>query len=309
MADGESDRIEIRGLRVLGVHGALPEEQDRAQPFEVDLDVDADLSVAGASDRLADTVDYGAVAAMVAAVVGDERFRLLERLAERVVEQVAGIDPRIRTVTVTVRKLRPPVPVDLASAGVRITRRTSGAATHVRRGRRQAFIGLGSNLGDRMGTLRMAVAGLPDVVAVSPVYETEPVGGPEGQPPYLNVVVKLSTELSARELLAAGQQLESAAGRIRAERFGPRILDVDILLVGDEEVDEPDLTVPHPRMAQRRFVVAPLADLAPELVAPDWAERTIGEVRAVGRLDDDERHPPVTHSGHLPGPEREEKTT
>ena len=210
------DRIELRGLRVLGVHGALPEEQDRAQPFEIDLDVEADLSVAGASDDLADTVDYGAITAVAAAVVGGERFRLLERLAERIASEVAGVDPRIRAVTVTVRKLRPPLPVDLTSAGVRVTRRPQP------RERRRAFLGLGSNLGDRVGTLRIAVAGLPDVVAVSPVYETEPVGGPDDQPPYLNLVVELSTDLSARQLLEIGQQLEAAAGRVRAERDGPR---------------------------------------------------------------------------------------
>lgn len=279
------DRIELRGLRVLGVHGALPEERDRAQPFEVDLDVEADLSGAGASDRLPDTVDYGAVTAAAAAVVSGERHHLLERLAHRIASDVAGLDPRIRAVTVTVRKLRPPLPADLASAGVRI-RRERGPGPGGREQRR-ALIGLGSNLGDRLGALRAAVAGLPDVVAVSPVYETEPVGGPEGQPPYLNLVAELSTDLSPRELLEVARRLEAAAGRERAERFGPRTLDVDILLVGDEVVDEPDLTIPHPRMHERRFVLAPLADLAP------------GEVRAVGRLEDDERHP-------RRGPEREE---
>ncbi|HVF14917.1 MAG TPA: dihydroneopterin aldolase [Acidimicrobiales bacterium] len=119
----QPDSIQLRGLRALGVHGALPEEQDRAQPFEIDLDVELDLSVAGASDHLPDTADYGALAAVVAAVVGGERVNLLERLAERVAARVADTDPRIRAVTVTVRKLRPPVPVDLRSAGVRITRR------------------------------------------------------------------------------------------------------------------------------------------------------------------------------------------
>jgi dihydroneopterin aldolase / 2-amino-4-hydroxy-6-hydroxymethyldihydropteridine diphosphokinase len=291
------DLIQLRGLRVLGTHGALPEEQDRAQPFEIDLDVEADLAGAGASDDLADTVDYGAVAAAAAAVVGGERFRLLERLAERVATRVAEVDARIRSVTVTVRKLRPPLPVDLTSAGVRISRDRPAPP----RERRRAFVALGSNLGDRMGTLRIAVAGLPDVVAVSPVYETQPVGGPPDQPPYLNVVTELSTSLSARQLLEIGRQLEAAAGRVRAERHGPRILDVDVLLVGDEVVDEPDLTVPHPRMHERRFVLAPLADLAPELVPPGWAASAIGEVRAVGRLDHDERHP-------LVGPEREETT-
>ncbi|HVF14916.1 MAG TPA: 2-amino-4-hydroxy-6-hydroxymethyldihydropteridine diphosphokinase [Acidimicrobiales bacterium] len=171
--------------------------------------------------------------------------------------------------------------------------------------RRRVFLGLGSNLGDRLGTLRRAVAALPDVVAVSPVYETEPVGGPEGQPAYLNLVVELSSDLSPHALLDVARRLEDAAGRVRAERFGPRNLDVDVLLVGDEAVDDADLTVPHPRMHERRFVLAPLADLAPDLVRPGWAESSIGGVRAVGRLEDDERHPP----DHLLGPEREETTT
>jgi dihydroneopterin aldolase len=116
-----SDRIELRGLRVVGTHGVLAEEQARAQPFEVDLDLDADLAGAGRSDDLADTVDYGTLAERVASVVTGERHALLERLAERIAE-TALADGRVRSVTVTVRKLRPPVPVDLASAGVRVVR-------------------------------------------------------------------------------------------------------------------------------------------------------------------------------------------
>jgi 7,8-dihydroneopterin aldolase/epimerase/oxygenase len=116
-----SDRIELRGLRAVGTHGALPEEQERGQPFEVDLDVVADLATAGQSDALGDTVDYGALAHAVERVVTGERFHLLERLAERIAEEV-GADPRVKSVTVTVRKLRPPVAVDLASAAVTITR-------------------------------------------------------------------------------------------------------------------------------------------------------------------------------------------
>lgn len=115
------DRLELRGLRAMGVHGALPEEQTRAQPFEVDLDVMADLATAGRSDALADTLDYGSIVEMVAKVVTGERFQLLERLAERIAEVILE-DPRAVSVTVTVRKLRPPVPVELATAGVRITR-------------------------------------------------------------------------------------------------------------------------------------------------------------------------------------------
>ena len=122
MSDAGPDRIELRGLRAVGVHGALPEEQVRAQPFEVDLDVEADLRTAGSTDDLADTIDYGALATAVERVVSGERFTLLERLAQRIAEAVCA-DGRVRAVTVTVRKLRPPVPVDLASAAVRITRR------------------------------------------------------------------------------------------------------------------------------------------------------------------------------------------
>ena len=148
----------------------------------------------------------------------------------------------------------------------------------------KAFLGLGSNLGDRWQYLRDAVASLPDVVAVSPVYETEPVGGPEDQGPYLNLVVELDTDLGPRELLEVARRLESAAGRVRAERWGPRTLDVDVLLVGDMSIDEPDLTVPHPRMFERRFVVAPLADLAPELAPEGWEARLAGEVHPAGRI-------------------------
>lgn len=116
--------IQLRGMRVMGTHGVLPEEQVRAQPFEVDLDVEIDLSAAAASDDLADTLDYGALAEQVERVVSTERFQLLERLAGRIAE-VALEDERVTAVTVTVRKLRPPVAVALDHAGVRLTRRRS----------------------------------------------------------------------------------------------------------------------------------------------------------------------------------------
>jgi 7,8-dihydroneopterin aldolase/epimerase/oxygenase len=100
----------------------LPEERERAQPFEVDLDLDVDLSAAAATDDLADTVDYGAVTAAAARVVTDEHHQLLERIAGRIADEILAVDPRIAAVTVAIRKLRPPVPFDLATAGVRLTR-------------------------------------------------------------------------------------------------------------------------------------------------------------------------------------------
>ena len=134
----------------------------------------------------------------------------------------------------------------------------------------RAYLALGSNLGDRAAQLQRAVDGIADapgvrVVAVSHVYETAPVGGPE-QDAYLNAVVAIDTERGPHELLDLAHELEDAAQRVRAERWGPRTLDVDILLVGDVRRDEPDLTIPHPRLWERGFVLAPLRDVAPDLV-------------------------------------------
>jgi 2-amino-4-hydroxy-6-hydroxymethyldihydropteridine diphosphokinase len=147
----------------------------------------------------------------------------------------------------------------------------------------RALLGLGSNLGDRQRYLKEAVDSIAGVTAVSNVYETDPVGGPH-QGPYLNVVVELDTPLTARQLLGVCHRLETAAGRVRGERWGPRTLDVDILWMDGVEMHEPDLQVPHPRMAQRRFVMVPLRELAPELVPDDWEERAEGFVRRLGPL-------------------------
>lgn len=148
----------------------------------------------------------------------------------------------------------------------------------------RAFLGLGSNLGDRVALLRSAVASIPDVVGVSSVYETAPVGGPGGQDAYLNMVVELDTPLDARGLLEVCRRLETAAGRVREERWGPRTLDVDVLWVHGESRHDPDLEVPHPRMRHRRFVLAPLAELAPDLVSAAELAASEGEVWTCGDL-------------------------
>lgn len=151
----------------------------------------------------------------------------------------------------------------------------------------RAFLGLGSNLGDRAANLRTAVDTLPGLAAVSDVYETEPVGGPE-QGPYLNVVVEIATDLSPRELLGVCHRIESAAGRVRDVRWGPRTLDLDILWIDGVRIDDADLQIPHPRMWERRFVLEPLAELAPDLVEREapagWEQQAEGRVERIGRL-------------------------
>jgi len=136
-----------------------------------------------------------------------------------------------------------------------------------------AYLGLGSNLGDRLANLQAAVELLRReermrVVASSRVWETEPVGGPE-QPEYLNAVLRVETDRSPRELLDACLGVEAELGRVRAERWGPRTIDVDVLLYDERTVDEPDLVVPHPRLAERAFVVLPLLELEPDPILPD----------------------------------------
>jgi len=136
----------------------------------------------------------------------------------------------------------------------------------------RAYVGLGANLGSREETLREAIVILDrapgvDVLAVSELRETEPVG-PIEQPSFLNGAVELETTLSARRLLDLLLDAERALGRIRGERWGPRVVDLDLLVFGDEAIDEPGLEVPHPRLAERTFALEPLAELAPELVIP-----------------------------------------
>jgi len=158
----------------------------------------------------------------------------------------------------------------------------------------RAALALGSNVGDRLATLQAALDRLGDVpelrvVKVSPVFETDPVGGP-AQPQFLNAVVVADTRLSPRQLLVQARAVEDALGRVRATRWGPRTIDVDVLVVGDLVVDEPDLQVPHPRAAGRAFVLAPWAHVDPDACMPDGTSvaelaRRVGGVGVRARAD------------------------
>jgi 2-amino-4-hydroxy-6-hydroxymethyldihydropteridine diphosphokinase len=143
----------------------------------------------------------------------------------------------------------------------------------------RALLGLGSNLGDRKRYLDEAVASLDGVTAVSSLYETDPIGGPSSQGPYLNLVVELDTDLTPRQLLGVCHRLESAAARVRKERWGPRTLDVDILWMDGVTIAEDDLEIPHPRMRERNFVMVPLAEIAPDVAGEGWEADAEGEVR------------------------------
>jgi 2-amino-4-hydroxy-6-hydroxymethyldihydropteridine diphosphokinase len=136
-----------------------------------------------------------------------------------------------------------------------------------------ATLALGANLGDRLGALQRAVDLLAEhgvvASASSRVWETEPIGGPRGQPAFYNAVIRANTDLEPRAILGAAHAVEAALGRTRDVRWGPRTLDIDVLLVDDVMSDDPALTLPHPRMTERAFVVLPLLDLVPDPVLPD----------------------------------------
>jgi len=139
-----------------------------------------------------------------------------------------------------------------------------------------AYLGLGSNLGDRLAVLRAAVQALveqPEVrinlaCDVASLYETSPVGGTFDQPPYFNSALRVRTSLAAIDFLVAVMSIETSLGRVREERWGPRVIDIDLLFLGDVVIDSPTLTLPHPRLHERRFVLEPLSELAADLIHP-----------------------------------------
>lgn len=252
-----SDSIEVRGIRAFGYHGVLSHEGEFGQEFIADVLLSCDMSAAAADDDLGFTADYGAVARVVSDLIVNERFQLIETLADRIAGALLD-QPSVTEVRVTIHKPHAPMPVGVADVAV----------TRVRRAPVRAFLGMGGNVGDvttEMQTALDDLAATPGIslVAVSPLYRTAAEGGVE-QPDFHNAVVEVRTSLSPHELLSVCQRIEAESGRIRDQRWGPRTLDIDILAFGGQTVSEPDLQVPHPRATVRAFVVVPWADVAPD---------------------------------------------
>lgn len=262
------DRVRVNGLRLMALVGVLPHEREATQPIQVDIDMEVDLMEAGITDNLHDSADYGAVAQAVAEVVRLSHDLLLERLVARIAERILQFD-HVEAVEVTLTKLRPPIPEDLDSTSVRISRTRVDMKVPARH---RAIIALGSNLGDRVAYLRFGLERLSNVVAQSQVFETDPVGGPDNQGPYLNMVAVIDTDLDPYALLRRLLQIEAEAHRVRKVRWGPRTLDLDLLFYDDVTIESGELTVPHPRIAERRFVLEPLSEVAPEHCPSHWRD-------------------------------------
>ncbi len=263
------DHIYVNGLRLMALVGVLPHEREGEQPVQVDIDLEVDLAEAGLTDNLVDTANYGAIAEAVSEVVRTSSDVLLERLVARIAERCLQFD-HVEVADVRLTKLRPPIAENLDSTAVRIVRSRVDMKIPARH---RAIVALGSNLGDRVAYLRFGLERLSNVVAQSQVFETDPVGGPDNQGPYLNMVAVIDTDLDPYAMLRRLLQIEAEAHRVRIERWGPRTLDLDLLFYDDVTINSEELIVPHPRFAERRFVLEPLSEVAPEHCPSQWRNR------------------------------------
>ncbi|MFN5601161.1 MAG: 2-amino-4-hydroxy-6-hydroxymethyldihydropteridine diphosphokinase [Acidimicrobiaceae bacterium] len=263
------DHIYVNGLRLMALVGVLPHEREGEQPVQVDIDLEVDLAEAGLTDNLVDTANYGAIAEAVSEVVRTSSDVLLERLVARIAERCLQFD-HVEVADVRLTKLRPPISENLDSTAVRIVRSRVDMKIPARH---RAIVALGSNLGDRVAYLRFGLERLSNVVAQSQVFETDPVGGPDNQGPYLNMVAVIDTDLDPYALLRRLLQIEAEAHRVRVERWGPRTLDLDLLFYDDVTINSEELIVPHPRFAERRFVLEPLSEVASEHCPSQWRNR------------------------------------
>lgn len=255
------DEIIIENLEVFANHGVFPEETRLGQKFLVSMHLHVDTRRAGLTDELTASVHYGEVCEFVTAYLKEHTYKLIEAAAEQTARAVLLRWPLIRGLTFELKKPWAPVGLPLESVSVRIERRWH-----------RAYIALGSNMGDKRAYLDGAVEALralPDcrVGAVSDFIVTAPFGGVK-QDDFLNGCLELETLLTPEELLDALHEIERSAHRERLIHWGPRTLDLDILYYDDEVIDTPELTIPHPGIPERDFVLRPLNQIAPNLRHP-----------------------------------------
>lgn len=255
------DQIKIEGLEVYASHGVFPEERKNGQVFVIDAVLRTDLRPAGKADELTLSTHYGQVCQLIYDYLRENTFFLIEAAAEHLAEEILLQFPLIESLILEIRKPHAPIALPFSSVSVRIER-----------GWKLAYLGIGSNMGNRQEFLEKGIKGLKDnprirKVNCSKFITTAPYGGVE-QEDFLNGAVELKTLLSPQELLIFLHQLEEEAGRERKVRWGPRTLDMDILFYEDFVSADPALTVPHPDMANRGFVLAPLRELCPWYIHP-----------------------------------------
>ncbi len=264
------DKIIIKDLEIYAYHGVLPEEKKNGQTFIVTVELFVSLRAAGITDDLDKTINYAEVCEDIRDVMTGEKYDLIEAVAENIADTILIKYDTIKAVHVLLKKPGAPIDMVFDAMCVDITRRK-----HI------AYLGIGSNLGDKEGYLDYAVDQLnkDDYIKVSKVSTyivTEPYGDVE-QDDFLNGCLEIETLYTPEELLSVVNDIEQGAGRKRVIHWGPRTLDIDILLYDNEIVMEEKLKIPHIEMAKREFVLEPLCEIAPYAVHPGY-NKTVQEL-------------------------------
>lgn len=255
------EQILVQGLQVFGYHGVYEQEKEEGQTFLVNCVMDTSFASAIHSDDVGETVDYGTVCLFIKKYFEEKAYDLLEKVADELATSIMYAFPGIEKIQIQITKPNAPIPMEFKSVGVRVEKKWHKVA-----------LAIGSNMGDKEKYLTDAMETLianPDIrnVIVSDYVETEPYGYVE-QDKFLNGAVTLETLLSAEDLLIFLHEIEAKAERNREIHWGPRTLDLDILLYDDVCMHTKELTIPHIDMCNRMFVLEPLMQIAPGLVHP-----------------------------------------
>lgn len=255
------DEIRIDNLEVYAYHGVFAEENEKGQPFFVNLVLHVNTREAGKRDDLTLSTHYGEVCHLVTKWLQEHTYKLIETAAETVAREILQQFPLVQALEVEIRKPQAPIGLPFESVSVKL-----------HRGWHRAYVALGSNMGDKEGYLTSAIQGLKDcediqVSRVSTLIATKPYGGVE-QESFLNGVVEIKTLLTPQELLHYLHKLEAAAGRERSIHWGPRTLDLDIIFYDKLILEDDTLIIPHVDMQNRDFVLKPMAELSPNFRHP-----------------------------------------
>ncbi len=262
--------ISIKGLEVYASHGCIPSEKTLGQKFLINVDMYLDRSSPRIKDEIDDTVSYADVCDDLCEWIRKPVFNLIEAAAESLVRRLMIAYPEVKKAVLELEKPNAPMEYHFETVKVRVERE-----------RHTVYLGLGSNLGKREDTIADAIEMLDGhndihVLQCSALYETTPYGYLE-QPDFINACAKVETILEPRQLLTVIHVIEDSLGRVRKERWGPRTIDIDILLFDKQVIDEEDLQIPHPEMPNRMFVLQPLNEIAPYIRHP-WLGKTVGQM-------------------------------
>lgn len=262
------DKLYIKDLEIYAFHGVNQEEQKLGQRFLISVELFLDLKEAGQTDELSKTVNYAKLCLELEEVFLQEKHELIERAAEKLCDYILHSYEMVQKVKIMIKKPWAPIGKALDYAAVEIEREWN-----------TAYIGLGSNMGNKQENIQLAIEKIGQsqnnkIIQVSKLYETEPVGFLE-QDDFINSAIEIRTMFSPNELIKFLLNIEIELKRVRTIKWGPRTIDLDVLLYNNDIISSKDIVVPHPRMHERSFVLLPLCDIAPYILHPILNKRMV----------------------------------